>query len=182
MADYLIIQDANAQIDGRGREFRSSDIINDTNFNITRLKEAGVAVIPYTPGTMAPAVNAFRDAVKNSQVKDMVSVLASFGIPAVDPTVLGLILRFRTINADHIVLAEDVVIIADASSNPVTVNLCAASFQPGKILAVIAKDLSNAITIQPCGGETISGSASYGFQSQWDALLIISDGNDWFIF
>jgi hypothetical protein len=76
----------------------------------------------------------------------------------------------------------DTVIIADASSNNVTITLPAASGSPGYRFYVKRKDASgNTVTIARSGGDTIDGATSHTLDLQYTSATVVSDGSNWYI-
>lgn len=76
-------------------------------------------------------------------------------------------------------------VLVDASSNAVTVTLPTAasaySDGVGGRFSIKAIDTSNTVTVDADGTETIDGSLTFVFASQYDAIEIQSDGSNWFI-
>lgn len=70
------------------------------------------------------------------------------------------------------------IVIVDASTNAVTVNLPAATNWAGQTIVVKKTDNVNNITIQADGTETIDGSNTQTLSTQYDAMAIVSDGTD----
>ena len=73
-------------------------------------------------------------------------------------------------------------ILADGSSNTITVTLPAANSAVDRIYNVKKIDsTSNAITVDANGSETIDGELTVNITIQYDSLKIQSDGTNWFI-
>jgi len=88
----------------------------------------------------------------------------------------------KTITADY-TAAYDAVIRCDASAGAFTVSLPTASGITGKAYLIKKVDSSaNAITIDPYGTETIDGAATITLASQYDTVIIVSDGTNWMKF
>jgi hypothetical protein len=85
----------------------------------------------------------------------------------------------KTVTADISLDAEDV-ILADGSSNTVTVTLPTPEFS-GQNFVIKAIDISNAVDVDTEASETIDGASSYTFTTQYDSIKVVSDGSDWFI-
>jgi len=75
----------------------------------------------------------------------------------------------------------DEVILADATSAAVTVNLqAAATAGAGRRLTVVKTDSSgNAVTLDGSGSETINGSTTLALAAQYDRMTIVCDGSNW---
>ena len=72
-------------------------------------------------------------------------------------------------------------ILADGTSAPVTVNLPEASTVTGYIYNIKAINISNAVTISTFGTEQIDGSSSDIVLTLMKALMLQSDGSNWWI-
>jgi len=79
--------------------------------------------------------------------------------------------------------ANDAVILCDASAGAFTISLPTASGIKGKAYLIKKIDSStNAVTIDPYGTETIDGAATVTLASQYDSLIVVSDGINWMKF
>jgi hypothetical protein len=88
----------------------------------------------------------------------------------------------RTLTATGAALATDYLLLVDATSAAVTVNLPAVADANGSLIVVKKVDASvNAVTIDADGTETIDGATTQSLTSQWDALTLACDGSDWYI-
>ena len=73
-------------------------------------------------------------------------------------------------------------ILADATSGPITVTLPDAVTNNGMSNAVVKIDSSaNAVTVDGAGAQTINGSATHSLPTQWDYVVVTSDGSNWYI-
>ena len=80
----------------------------------------------------------------------------------------------------HSVVDTDKVLLADASSGAVTLQLPSAAGIGGMVFHVKKVDSSaNAVTILPAGGQTIDGAASLVLGNAQDSRLLVSDGANW---
>jgi hypothetical protein len=87
-----------------------------------------------------------------------------------------------TTDTAYSVLATDVFVIADATSNVITVNLPAASSSSGRQITVIKSDGSgNAVTLDGASAETINGATTLALTAQYNKATIFCDGVEWFI-
>lgn len=80
--------------------------------------------------------------------------------------------------------ADESVILVDASSGSVTINLPAASVLSGREYTIIKSSAdisSNPVTIDPSGSELINGDAQFYLQVGGEQITIICDGTGWHI-
>jgi len=88
----------------------------------------------------------------------------------------------KTVTAAY-TAAYDAVIRCDASAGAFTVSLPTASGIKGKAYLIKKVDSSaNAVTIDPYGTETIDGAATITLASQYDSVIVVSDGTNWMKF
>jgi len=87
----------------------------------------------------------------------------------------------RTITEDDDVVATDDLVIIDASGENVTATLPAAASYSGFRFYFLASDVSNTVTIDGNGAETINGSANFTIDTQWGCFILVSDGTEWWI-
>ncbi len=73
------------------------------------------------------------------------------------------------------------IILADGTSNTVDVTLPPAARVTDTVFYVKALNISNAVSIETNGAETIDGAANYVFGSQYDAVQVVSDGANWWL-
>jgi hypothetical protein len=76
---------------------------------------------------------------------------------------------------------SETVILADASSNPITVNLPPALDNLERVFYVKKIDNVNNVTIDGDGSETIDGQPTAILSTQYQCLTLISNGSQWFI-
>lgn len=75
----------------------------------------------------------------------------------------------------------DGVVLANATSGNLAITLPNAIQFPGRILAVKKTDNSvNTVTAAGIGGQTIEGAASVVLSTQYQTVIIISNGQNWF--
>lgn len=85
------------------------------------------------------------------------------------------------VDDNYDVRGRDVLILGNASGGAFSVYLPPAESAVYRLLVIKKIDASaNAITVDPDGAETIDGSSSYSLSSQWDFLIIVSDGSSWY--
>jgi hypothetical protein len=76
----------------------------------------------------------------------------------------------------------DTVIIADATSNNVTITLPVASGVPGYRFYIKRKDgTANTVTITRSASDTIDGATSHTLDAQYTSATVVSDGSNWYI-
>lgn len=87
-----------------------------------------------------------------------------------------------TVTSNYTISSTDSVILADATSGPITINLPAASSLP-KIIFYVKKidSTSNAVTIDPNGSELIDGVTTKPITSMMTTYPFISNGLNWYI-
>ena len=72
------------------------------------------------------------------------------------------------------------VVLADATSGAITVNLPAAADNENRMIAVKKVDSSvNAVTVDGNATETIDGATTNVLSSQYDVVMLVSDGTNW---
>lgn len=76
------------------------------------------------------------------------------------------------------IVAPRNIILADASSGAITVNLPPAADWDGLLITVKKLDASNNVTIDGDGAETIDGSTTLVLSTQYDSVTLLSDGTD----
>lgn len=85
-------------------------------------------------------------------------------------------------SAAYAALAENQLILGDASGGAFDVTLPPAASAKGYTLRVKKVDASaDAITILPDGAETIDGAASLALSTQYEAKSLVSDGTAWWV-
>lgn len=88
----------------------------------------------------------------------------------------------RTISGAATLDSRDDIILANAAAGPITVTLPKAGAFKGRQFIIKKVDASaNAVTVDGNGAETIDGAATQAISTQWEALLIVSDGAGWVI-
>jgi hypothetical protein len=86
--------------------------------------------------------------------------------------------------ATYTAVQTDNVILCDATSGAITINLPAANGtrNTGKVYTIKKTDSSgNAITVDANGSQTIDGALTYALASQYKYVTIISDGANWHV-
>ena len=85
-------------------------------------------------------------------------------------------------DSPYTVLDTDGLILADATSGAITVNLPTAVGRPGRQVAVKKVDASgNAVTVDGAGSETIDGSLTEVITVQYNSPTMESDNANWWI-
>lgn len=77
------------------------------------------------------------------------------------------------------VTVDDVVIHCNGAGANTTLDLFSAAANPGAVLYLHKNYTGFAVTVQPTGGETISGEANHSFTTYRDWMVIQSDGVNW---
>jgi hypothetical protein len=87
-----------------------------------------------------------------------------------------------TITSASYTAASDGIILADATSNAITVNLPAASGNSGLQYVIKKIDSSvNTVTVDPDGSEMIDTFTTLVITTQDESITIVCDGSNWFI-
>lgn len=95
----------------------------------------------------------------------------------------GFITPVSTVSSNSTLLTSQYVILADATSGNVTLTLPDATQCINSHFAVKKIDSSaNTIMIVTTSGQTIDGSATRTITTQYEALLLVNNGQNWFIF
>jgi len=77
-------------------------------------------------------------------------------------------------------LSTDSLILVDATSGAVTVDLLAVASHGGMPVTIKKIDASgNAVTLDGNGSETIDGSTTKTISTQYDSITIQTDGTEW---
>lgn len=76
---------------------------------------------------------------------------------------------------------SDCVIIADTTSNSITLNLPTAVGNGGRSFMIKKTALANTVTITPFGSEKIDNGVSLLITSLYGSYSLISDGANWWI-
>lgn len=83
-------------------------------------------------------------------------------------------------SSPYTVLANNVIVLADATSGPITVIASAATRQN---LAIKKTDSSaNSVTFDPTGSQNVEGAATAVLTTQGESISLASDGSNWSIF
>ena len=86
------------------------------------------------------------------------------------------------VSGTYSVLQGGTVILADSTGGAFSVNLPAAADNLDRVIVVKRMNAgANTITIDPNGSETIDGVATHPLTTQYDTIMIISDGSNWSI-
>jgi hypothetical protein len=75
----------------------------------------------------------------------------------------------------------EVIILADASSNPITINLPTVVGNTGKYTIKKTDSSSNFITVDPISSETIDDGTTAEIKVQYESITLITDNTEWFI-
>lgn len=83
--------------------------------------------------------------------------------------------------ANYTLTTSDYLVLVDASGGSFTLSLPAAASNTGRVFLIKRTDntLSNAVTLDPNGSETIDGQTTRKLCTQYETVSIISDGSNW---
>ena len=85
-------------------------------------------------------------------------------------------------DSPYTVLDTDLVILANATAGPVTVNLPSAAGRAGWGFTVKKTDgTMNGVTLDPAGTETIDGLLTLPIPFQYVSRSVVSDGTNWLV-
>jgi len=94
---------------------------------------------------------------------------------------VGISADYTTVLSDYTATSTNLFIGVDSSSTNVTITLPTAAGISGREYVIVAEDVSNTVTLDGDGSETINGSTTVTFDTQYDARKIVSDGANWMI-
>lgn len=95
----------------------------------------------------------------------------------------GLTTAVATISSNTSLNTSHHVVLVDASSAQVTLTLPSAATTSARQYMIKKKDSSsNAVVVSASNSQTIDGQASLSFNTQYEAIMVVSDGSNWFIF
>lgn len=90
--------------------------------------------------------------------------------------------QVSTISAASHTAGQESVMLCNATSNAITINLPAAASSAGRIYNIKKTDSSaNTVTIDANASETIDGALTYVATVQYESVTIVCDGANWFI-
>jgi len=94
----------------------------------------------------------------------------------------GLVTPITTVNTNTTLLSSNYVVLADASSSSVRIQLPAASLHTGRTYHIKKIDnTTNLVTLSGNITETIDGLNTQAINAQYISLTIVSNGTNWFI-
>ena len=107
----------------------------------------------------------------------------SGGLPVWGDADTNPVVTTSTKTSGYTITGTDVVIFADATSGNVTITLPAASSFTGYNFYIkrIDDTPSNSCGVARSGSDTIDGVTSFGLDTRYDALRVVSNGSNWFI-
>jgi len=110
------------------------------------------------------------------------SVLRNYSGTSWGDTGAGVPRAIETVTATtHTLDDNDDILILDASSNAITVNLHAVASARVKPYTFIVKDNSNLITLDGNGSETIRGATTFLMHTNNQSVTLIPDGSAWYV-
>ena len=114
-------------------------------------------------------------------ITDIQLALTAAGI-ALDQSGQALTVAIREVSASGPVLESDYIVLVDATSGAVTLDLPAAADNEGTLVTVKKLDSSvNAITVDANASETIDGTATKTLSTQYETLRLVCDGTEWWV-
>lgn len=139
-----------------------------------------------------PSFNISRDRITNkddgtqtfNELQQLVERIKDFHRETVARIVYGesFVLKVSSSTSTSITPGASPIIVCDASSAAITVNLPAAADSAGFVYYIKKVDSSsNTVTIDGNGSETIDDSASQIITSQYDCITVVCDGTQWWI-
>jgi hypothetical protein len=88
----------------------------------------------------------------------------------------------KTSQTDNYTATDEMVVLVDASTYPITISLPDATANPSRVYWIKKTDDSNnEVIIEGYQYDTIDGDLTLTLTLQYQYVMIISDGNDWFI-
>ena len=94
----------------------------------------------------------------------------------------GFIVPVRTVTASGDITEDDRVVLVDAGSGKLSMDVYSTSSNAGAMVTIKKKDTStNTVTITTEGSDTIDGQAELYLQAPYDSVTLVSDGSNWFV-
>lgn len=92
-------------------------------------------------------------------------------------------MRTRAESATYTATLGDQVILATGGAGGITINLPAAATATYKTYVIKKVDSGGpgAVTIDPAGAEKVDGAATLALAAQYDSVMIVCDGTNWFV-
>jgi hypothetical protein len=84
-------------------------------------------------------------------------------------------------SGDYLATINDYVITVDATGGSKTITLPAAAGAINKIFIIKKMNAANTVTIDGDASETIDGATTVGITTQYESLMIQSDGSNWIV-
>ncbi len=115
----------------------------------------------------------------------------AFNVAAIGQTLFGLAdgrlehrgavqVPVRTITEDEVLQATDLIVLVDATADPVTLSLPPAGDWPGRMVTVKKTDAGgNAATIAADGAEEVEGGSTLVLAAEGDVARLVSEGSAW---
>lgn len=95
---------------------------------------------------------------------------------------LSAIFNVSTKTSNYTITTDDTMVLADATSDNVTITLPLASEAEGyRFYIKRIDDSGNTVTIARSGSDTIDGGTSASINGQWTVVGAVSDGNAWYL-
>lgn len=149
----------------------NTDLINGATSKVIGFQWAGTVAVPDTGS--APDSWSAMDFGPSTPADGSVTK-AKFSADALNLTV-------STKSANYTLVAADEMILADASGGAFTLTLPAAASHSGRryVIKKIDSNLTNGVTIDGNGAETIDGATTKVLRTLNEAIVIVSDGTNW---
>lgn len=109
--------------------------------------------------------------------------LTSAGVGSFEHRSIQTTTSLTNASSPYTVLQTDELILCNAASGAITLNLPAASSSTGKTLRIKKTDtsLANAVTLDGNSSETIDGATTTTLNTQYETVEIVCDGSNWHI-
>jgi hypothetical protein len=116
-----------------------------------------------------------------SSVTQIQIALAAAGI-ALDQAGQALTVAIREVDESGPVLDNDYIVLVDATSAAVVLDLPSATTNEGALVTVKKIDAGvNTVTVEPNASETIDGATNKALTTQYETLRIVCDGVEWWV-
>jgi hypothetical protein len=150
----------------------SASNLSGTNTGDQIISDATITTTDITTNDVSTSKHGFAPKAPNDSTK-FLDGTGLWSVPGNLPS--------STKTTSYTILGTDVVVLADATSGPLTVTLpAAASFSNYRFYVKRIDTSSNTCTVTRTGGDTIDGQSSVLIDS-YTSLMVLSNGTNWFI-
>ena len=87
---------------------------------------------------------------------------------------------YRSVTTSDSVVSGDYMIICDATAGVITMLLPPAALVPGRIYAFKRINAGNSVIVDGYASETIDGALTHTLGTQWNGVVVMSNGVAWF--